>query len=236
MADQTDWQAFGEWLYRRRMKLGLTQREAAKRAGISRVYWSRMESRRKVKRPRKGKVKRLREGTVKRIALAVNGRVARALALLSFPEEVVHKARLAGASEADRLETAENAFRAVLLSEKDYPEVAFDLMQIYRTYHRERLAAEFARAPVLYDYEPVVERVVALPPYRQWRLARKIILHLWETGQLFHLPEIPEHKEENREQSRVLKIAAMSIKELRIEAKLREEADRRKQTNATRKG
>lgn len=218
MFDAEDLQVFGAWLRRKRISVRLTQAEAAKLAGVSRVLWSQME---------RGK-SRPRRATVERIALAVNGRVARALALLSYPEAVVQRARRESKSASVRLDKAERAFRDVLLHVKEYPEVAFDLMLVYRNYHRERLERAFAAAPRLYDYEPVVERVSTLPYYYQWRLAKKIVLHLWETEQLFLLPELPEHKEINREQSRMLKILAMNIKELRMEKAIREQAKLRK--------
>lgn len=215
MKYQVDLKTFGRWLREYRKDAKLTQAEAAGIANISRVRWSQLE---------RGVGSRPRRSTACRIARAIKRSTGRALELLNYPDKDIERAYDEEKSHKNRLASAMSRFQETLLSDQTDTVAAFLLMDIYRDYRRRVPSQEVQSALNPFAYQRAIEAVAGLDPRHQWLLAREVISYLWKSRSMLCYPEIPEFKEFNDDQTRVLKIAARSIKEFRYEARMRYQA------------
>lgn len=124
---EIDFKTFGKWIRQRREYTGLTQEQAARLAGVSRVYWSQIE---------RGKIQKLlRRETVKNIANAINARPEQALEKMAYTVEEMDRVYGPEANTDLRLNRAIKSFVEILLNARSETEAAMFLMLIYREYH-----------------------------------------------------------------------------------------------------
>lgn len=146
---------FGNWVEQRRRLAGLTQAQAAKAAGITRVRWSQIAS---------GKGGRPRAATAVRMAKAVKGDHLHALSLLRYP--VDDKARRRFAKGASKTKTAKTvkAFLDIVQSPISATADAFRLMDVYLQYLGRRYGADYSHVDNPVTYETALHSAMALDP------------------------------------------------------------------------
>lgn len=210
-----DLHAYGRWIRGRRENLNLTQAEAANIARISRVRWSQIE---------RGEG-RIREPTVRKMVKAVEGRLGHAFYLLGYPEQMIERAYAKEKSSKEKLEKAKKDFLNVMLTEWSRTKMVLRLINLCAEFREEDEPSEFETGSNPLAYRKILEQVTQLDNYHQWLLGRAIIAHLWESGRMPCFPQIPEYDEINKEQTRILQIAAKNIKEFRIKSRLKYASD-----------
>jgi transcriptional regulator with XRE-family HTH domain len=206
---------FGNWVEQQRHIAGLTQAQAAKAAKITRVRWSQIAT---------GKGGRPRAATAVRMAKAVNKDHLHALSLLRYP--VDNKARRRFARGIPKTKTAKTvrAFLDIVQSPISATADAFRLMDVYLEYLGARLGSDYAHVDNPVTYETALHSAMALDPSSRYYLVRTILQHLWESDTLLILPNLPENKDYNRDQQKVLERAAKSLRELQIVKRLQQQS------------
>lgn len=202
---------FGKWVERRRDVAGLTQAQAAKAAKITRVRWSQIAN---------GKGGRPRAITAVRIARAVNGDRSHALSLLRYPVNNKTRRRFAGGTSKTKTAKTVRAFLDIVQNPISATADAFRLMDVYLSYLDIRPGADYSHVDNPVTYETALHSAMALDPSSKYYLVRAILQHLWESDTLLVLPYLPENKDFNRDQQKILERAAKSLKELQIERRL----------------
>jgi transcriptional regulator with XRE-family HTH domain len=213
--EDINFKTFGNWIRQRRKNCKLTQEQASKLAGVSRGYWSELESGKRKQRP-------LRK-TVLKVANAVNGRPEQALEKMGYTVREMDRVYGPDASTDKRLDRAIKSFVEILLSARSETEAAMFLMFIFREYHNRNWAPEYAKGPAPLTYQTVLREIMVMPNYERWFLVRAILLQMEKHPELLIcFPSQPETEEFNREQRRLLNLAS-SMKERQIEVTQRHE-------------
>jgi hypothetical protein len=158
------------------------------------------------------------------MAKAVNGDHLHALSLLRYP--VDDKARRRFARGAPKTKTAKTvrAFLDIVQSPINATADAFRLMDVYLGYLGKRPGQDYSHVDNPVTYETALYAAMALDPSSRYYLVRAILQDLWESGTLLILPNLPENKDFNRDQQKVLERAAKSLRELQIERLLQQQS------------
>jgi transcriptional regulator with XRE-family HTH domain len=216
---EIDFKTFGKWIRQRREYTGLTQEQAARLAGVSRVYWSQIE---------RGKIqKQLRRETVKNIANAINARPEQALEKMAYTVEEMDRVYGPEANTDMKLNRAIKSFVEILLNARSETEAAMFLMLIYREYHNKNWGEEYAKGFDPLAYQAVLRQIMLMNNYERWFLVRAILLEMEENPHLLiRFPNTPETEQFNKEQRRLLRLAS-EMKERQIEVTQRYEQKQR---------